>query len=213
MTNLPIPGTEGPFDIPASDSTTLIVALLADTAASGLGDDPELLDLRFVCDNALISSRVTGVTTLGYAVSNDDLPDLPTAVVTLDAPGIIDVPQNSQDLFVVSTTNIGQSAEIRAEPKLELGGVITGLDPSDELPELTLTICETNPVDAVCIAEPTAFVDRTIATDEIVTFNVFVSSSDAAVPFIPERNRVYVLFREGADGPVRGGSSVAARTR
>ena len=213
VTNEPLQGTQGAFSVPAGGSTTLLFSLLAEGSENRLTEQTELLDLRFSCANALVSRRVTGVTTFGFAVSDGELPDLPTAVTTLNTPGVVELPQQSGSLFVVSTTNIGGTAFIRAEPALQLGGIVTGVAEIDGLPDLELQICETNPATAICLSSPTPFVDRTIETDEVVTFNVFVSSNDGNVAFNPERNRVHVLFREGSDGPVRGGSSVAVRTQ
>ncbi len=212
ITNAPIAGTEGAFGVPAGGATSLLFSIRAEGTDNGLNEATELLDLRFSCDNALISEQVAGVTTFGFAVSDSNLPDLPTSVATITTPGVVELPSQGGSLFAVSTINIGGSALIRAEPALELGGRISGVAGVTGLPDLTLTICETNPDTGVCLAEPAPVVDRTIATDEIVTFNVYAAAGSEDVAFNPERNRLHVLFREGADGAVRGGSSVAVKT-
>gem|GEM_PF-6167638 len=213
VTNEPLSDAQGPFSVPAGGSTTLLFTLFAEGTESELNEQTELLDLRFSCANGLVSKKVTGVTTFGFAVSDDDLPDLVTATVSLDTPGIVELSQQSGSLFVVSTINIGGAALIRAEPALQLGGIVAGVAEATGLPDLELLICETDPATAVCLTTPTLFVDRTIETDEVVTYNVFVSSNGQSVVFNPERNRVHVLFRDGSAGPIRGGSSVAVRTQ
>ena len=89
-----------------------------------------------------------------------------------------------------------------------LGEAIAGLEPLQNPPEVVLEVCETDPLTSECLGERAPSVTRTLAANEVVTYTVFVRGTGVSVPFIPETNRVFLLFSDSS-GEVRGGSSVA----
>jgi hypothetical protein len=76
---------------------------------------------------------------------------------------------------------------------------------------VTLTLCQTNPVNGSCLVPPSPTVATDIPPDATPTFGVFVTGS-AAVADMPGVNRVFVQFTD-ADGVMRGEASVAVRTQ
>lgn len=209
-TNLPLPesGVNEEFEIPAGESATLTF-----TVSERINEvESVLLDIQAVCLNATAAPSVEGINTLLFSTSSAPLADLVSVTATLSRPGVVQLPGNSGlSLFTAAAINIGNSDTITAVPVLELGPLVDGLDPFDGLPDLNLEICETNIETAECLVERSASTSRTMATDDIATYTVFVTGRGESVPFFPERNRVFIVFLD-QNNRVRGASSVAVET-
>ncbi len=207
LTNLPLPETEqtGQFSVPTDGAQTLVFSI----DSRSLDVDPTLLDIQAVCINADAAPSVPGVNTLLYSSVDGPVADFLSTTATLDVPGVVRLPNDSgTSLFVAAVVNIGDGDSITATPSVQLGEAIAGLEPLQNPPEVVLEVCETDPLTSECLGERAPSVTRTLAANEVVTYTVFVRGTGVSVPFIPETNRVFLLFSDSS-GEVRGGSSVA----
>ena len=206
-------GRNEAFSVPAGGATNLLLEFSTSLDDQEFTRTPELLDIRFFCNNSEIIERVIGVTTFAFASDPLGLPDLLTATASPDRPGVVTLGGPiGASFFTVATLNLGTSALVTASAALELAGSIDGADPLADLPFVSLRICETDLQTLECKA-PFAFeVERTIDEDEIATFTVLIQAQGQAIPFLPETNRVFILFKD-VDGNLRGSSSVAVEMR
>jgi hypothetical protein len=116
-------------------------------------------------------------------------------------PGIVNIPGASgTGFFVVATVNVGVSGSITLSANT--GGVT--------LPVI-LSMCETNPVTAVCLAPRSGSVTTTIAAGATPTFAVFMRGT-GNIAFDPATNGVRVEARDGSNNLV-GGTRVVVRTQ
>ena len=152
------------------------------------------------CDNADTASVITGVNTLQLTVDSNPVPDVIALAETATHDGIIHVPSGGSNAFAVATTDLGTGGTI-------LVAADTG---SINLP-VSLSICQTNPSTAQCLAAPTSTVTHSFTTNETPTFSVFATATgpiaaNAAV------DRVFVHFTDASGGTVRGSTSVAIQS-
>ena len=196
------------FSVPANGAQTLLISLFAFNDFTTRN-----ISLEYQCLNAPTAPKITGVNNLLVSASNESLPDLITATATISNDGITRLASTEgQSAFAVSTINIGGEDEIRAIPTLNFASFVASLDAPDEIADLRLEICETNPSTGACLAPPSEEAVRRIATDEIVTYTVFVTGEGSEVAFAPGVNRAFIVLVDSA-GEVRGASSVAVTTQ
>ena len=112
--------------------------------------------------------------------------------------GTVGVPADgSYGFFSMATVNVGASGDIEVVPSIAGSG------------NGRAVICQTNPADGTCIADPGASVTLQMAASETATFAVFVRSQEPVV-FDPARNRVNLSFVDAAEVN-RGRTSLALR--
>jgi hypothetical protein len=180
-----------PVNIPAGGLQTYLIAITPSAAFA-----PTDVTFNFTGTNTTPVAPQTGLNTLLLSASMTPVPDIVAIAATLDS-GTVSAPVGGTGAFAVATVNVGASAMVTAT--LDTGGAT--------LP-VSLSICETNPVTGVCLAEPAGSVTTTINAMATPTFGIFVRA-DGPVPFDPALNRVFVRFSSG--GVIRGATSVAVR--
>ncbi len=211
-TNEPVAGAPEIFDVVAGGAKQLVLEVRS-TNESGIGEAPELLDVRFFCRNSNLTERLVGVTTFALARGDATLPDMLTVTATPDQPGVVSLPSaDGQSFFAAATINLAGEAVIRAQPALELAGSVAGADPLEDPPLVRLLICETDPATSLCKTSFASSVERSIQTNEVATYTVLVVGLGEAVPFRPDVNRAFILMQD-VNGQMRGGNSVAIETR
>jgi hypothetical protein len=159
---------------------------------------PTDVQLSFDCTNTAPASSIPGVNTLLLVASASPVPDIIALGDTPSHDGILHLA--SIGAFGVATVNVGASGLITVTPD-------TG---SANLP-LTLSICQTNPATAACLALPTLSVTTQIDANATPTFSIFADATDA-IPLDAATNRIFVRFTDGG-GVTRGATSVAVRTQ
>ena len=101
----------------------------------------------------------------------------------------------------VATVNVGSFDTITV--RADTGDV--------DLP-MVVSLCETDPVTALCLnpAVPASSAVLGIDTNTTSTFSLFVTALDD-IAFDPANHRIFITF-EDAGGELRGSTSVAVRT-
>lgn len=195
QTNQPVGSLDVAIGIPAGESRSFVVAATPAAGSEAAGYD---LPVSVQCANSPSSLEISGVNSLRLSFSSTPAPDLIAIGSTVGNTGILDIPAGGSAAFAVATANVGAAGTMTLRP------VATG-DLS-----LDLTICETNPATGACMADRSASLTRTYASNETASFAVFARSEDS-VPFTPATRRV---FLEAVDdgGISRGSTSVAVRT-
>ena len=156
---------------------------------------PTEITLNFQCNNSDSAPVVAGLNT--FLLSGANGPDIVALSATNTGDGIASLPApGGTGAFSVSTSNLGTGGTITATA--DTGGV--------PLP-VTIALCQTNPIDATCVAAPAASISTPISNAETQTFSVFVTAS-ALVPLDPNYNRVVVRFTD-SNGNTVGSTSVA----
>jgi hypothetical protein len=184
-----------PVDIPSGQARTFMFAV---TPSSPLG--PSDVQLTFACANSDPAPITTWVNTVLFSASSTPVPDIVALAATASGDGIVTIPwPTGTGAFAVATVNVGASELITASAD-------TG---SASLP-LTLSVCQTNPVTAACLAPPTSSVATQIDANTTPTFSIFAEAT-GPIPFLPGTNRIVVRFKDGG-GVTRGATSVAVRT-
>jgi hypothetical protein len=187
--NLPTGAPDTPADIPAGGGQSFVFAL---TPTAPFAPTDVLLNFR--CTNADPASVISGVNTLLLSASVSPVPDIVALGDTPSHDGILHLA--SIGAFGVATVNVGIGAVITVTPD-------TG---SASLP-LNLSVCQTNPATAACLASPTPSVTTQIDAGATPTFSIFADATDA-IPLDPATNRIFVRFTDGG-GIMRGATSVA----
>lgn len=186
-----------PVDIPANNASQSFVIALTPTAAIA----PTNVAFNFTCTNTSPAPVVTGLNTLLLSGSTSPTPDVVALSATATGDGILHVPGSAgTGAFATASVNVGASGAIT-------GSANTG---SATLP-LRLTICQSNPVNAQCLATPAATVTTTINASATPTFSIFATAS-GAIPFDPANSRIFVVFTDSTNA-VRGETSVAVQTQ
>lgn len=189
-----------PVDIPPGVAETFLVAI---TPSATLA--PSLVPFIFEGANTNAAPQFNAVNTLLFSSSTTATIDPIAQPVTAAGGGIVDIPGATGTSFIaVATTNVGVGGTVTVEANT--GNV--------NLP-VTLTICETNPNTGVCInpTTPAPSTTLTMVAGGTNTFLVTVKGN-GTIAFDPALNRILINFHDGGTitGPVRGGTSVAART-
>lgn len=188
-----VPNT--PVTLAPSGSQTFIFGLTPTAPFS-----PTAVSLGFDCANTPQALVIDGVNTLFFSASAAPVADLVALGATTSGDGILNLPGNTGSAaFAIASVNVGAGATITVTP-----------DTNETPLPLNLSVCETNPATAACLAPPSASVTTTINAGATPTFTVFATGSDA-VAFDPANSRIRVQFVE--NGQVRGSTSVAVRTQ
>ena len=196
LTNQATGVANAPVDIPAGQTQSYVVAFTPNAPLAPT-------DIRFEIEgtNTQAAQIVPGLTTLLLSASASPVPDIVAIATTPPGTTAVRVPGvGGIEAFAVATVNAGGA-----------GGDITMSADTGSVPlPLALTVCRTDPSNGQCAAGPAPSTVTSMAPGSTFTFSVFVTAT-GAVPFDPERNRIFVRFTEG--GAVRGASSVAVRTQ
>jgi len=165
----------------------------------------------FRCDFAApaAAAAVPGVNTIALRYN---LSFLPTAdIIALEAvassDAILHVPTGGSGAFAVATVNAGAGAN--PPDGLIFVSANTGTTSTNQpkkLP-LTITLCNSNPMNGQCLAPPAAAVSLPIAAGATPTFSFFVSAS-GGIPVDPAATRIFVTFTDQNNNLV-GSTSVA----
>jgi len=196
--NAPIGTPNTGADIPAGGSQTYIFALTANTPIA-----PTDVALSFDCSNTAPAPIVNGVNTLLFSASTSAVPDILGIELTPTNDAIVNIPLPLPNTaaFAVDTINVG-SAGAMITVSADTGNAT--------LPQLVLSICQTNPTTQVCIQPPSPSVTLQIDPGDTPPFAVFAGAR-SPVPFDPVNNRVFVRFKDSG-GVTHGSTSVAVRT-
>src|SRR5262249_56446821 len=103
------------------------------------------------------------------------------------------------DVFAVAVVNVG------ADDALTVSA-----DTGDVILPVSTSICQTDPETGLCLSSPGSSVITTVPSKARPTFGIFVRMP-GDVPFIPQRNRIVVRFKDSG-GAIRGSTRVAAWT-
>lgn len=167
---------------------------------------PTEYTFNFVCDGAASAPVSRGVNTFLFSASTSPVIDLLSIASVLSNDGITNVPgtvPTATGIMSVAAVNIGTAGSVTATATL-----------SRSLP-VSLSMCQTNPATAQCLAPPsTAPVTSTVgggSNSTPITFAIFVNASQR-VALDPESARIVMTFRD-SDGAIRGQTSTAVRTR
>ena len=185
-----------PVTIPAKGAQTFVIGFTAGRPLSVAALAP-----FFLCDGVATAPVTTGVNTVALGFSATPTADIVALAATSGGNGIVTVPVSlgAAGAFALATVNAGAAAALTAET--DTGGA--------SLPVI-VTLCQTDPATAQCLAPPAATVPVTITAGATPTFSVFVSAS-GAIPFAPGASRIFVRFLDGA-GALHGATSVAVET-
>jgi len=181
-------------DIPAGALQTFVFAVTPSTPMA-----PTDVPLNFVCANASPAVTIPGVNTLLLTASPGAVPDVVVLSATPSRDGIVNIGATGETgVFAVATTNVGAADVLTVSA--DTGGV--------SLP-LSVTICQTDPGTAQCIAPPAASASLSIAAGATPTFGIFATAT-STIPFDPAHNRIFVRLQD-ASGVTRGLTSVAVQ--
>jgi len=181
-----------PANIPAGGGQSFVFAF---TPTSPFA--PTDVQLRFACIDIDPAPSTTGLNTLLLSASATPVPDIVALAATVGNTGIVTLA--SAGAFAVATVNVGA------------GGLITvAADTGGATLPVTLSVCQTNPQTAACLAPSTPSVTTQIDANATPTFGIFLSAT-GPIPFDPANNRIFVRFKDQG-GVTRGATSVAMRT-
>jgi sugar lactone lactonase YvrE len=188
-TNAPTGMPDTPVTIPGNDgSQSFVIAFQGTTAFS-----TPALQLAFTCDGAPPAPVIPGVDTVDLSMSATPVPDIIAISATPSGNGILTVPAAGA-AFAVAGINVGVAAPITVSAS-------TGAD-------VSLSLCQTNPVNAQCLAAPAGQVTLNFAARQTATFSIFVMPTGSYSPFAPTTSRIDVLFRDASNAD-HGSTSVA----
>ena len=159
--------------------------------------------LNFDCADTAPAQNIVAVNTLSLTVVNRPVDDIIPIASTPTNDGIVNIPGlNGTGVFAIAAVNIGN------------GGICCMLHTDTAAPNVTLSICQTDPASGTCLQPPVQGLLRWDAAPGLpATFSVFAKGS-GNVPFDPATNRIYVTFKDFAlFFPDLGLTGVAVRTR
>jgi len=162
---------------------------------------PQNVVLAFKCGAVDPAVPVIGLNDLLLSASATPIPDIIALSATTSRNGLLSIGTlQGTGAFAVASVNIGASSPAITVTPVVAGGIT--------LP-LSLTICQTNPVTAACMAAPAASVTTPIDANATPTFSIFATAS-GTIANLPATNRIVVRFTD-AGGIVRGSTSVAVQ--
>jgi hypothetical protein len=189
------------------DTPVSIAAGAAQTFVFGVtpGQDLNEVELAVVfdCSNTPVTVSIPGVNTLLLSAAAFATPDLIAIGATPSNDGIVNIPGNTGiGLCTAAAINIGAAGTITA-----------AADDGGKALSLTLLICQTSLTTGACInpTVPAASTTATIATNETVTYTIFVTGT-GNIAFDPANNRLFLRLKS-ADQITRGATNVAVRTQ
>jgi len=196
-TNAPVGERNAPVDIAAGAVSTFVVFL--ESFAEREADE---FVFNIGCENTELANPTAGLNTLLFSASTTPSPDVVALVATPTNDGVVNVNLTTGSAaFALASVNVGTSDDVQVT--LDTGA-------ANDLP-LLLNLCETDSVGQCLNGGPTSSIQTTINSDATPTFSIFVTATEA-IDFRPDRNRVYIRFRD-SNGDIRGSTSVAVRTQ
>lgn len=193
--------TNGPMNIAAGGRQDFLMRFTA-TAAQSTN-----LAMVFTCTNTNPAPSTPGLNTFLLTATAPPAPaDVIATTATVSGDGIMNIPLNGTGFTGIAAMNIGSAANLQ----LRLGSSppIGAANPA--LP-VTITVCQTNPNTAACLAPPQAPpLNFTAGAGATVTFSAFLRSNGTAIPFDPANKRLFANFFQGSTAV--GSTSVAVRT-
>ncbi|HLZ66797.1 MAG TPA: hypothetical protein VKQ29_11245 [Aliidongia sp.] len=195
-TNLPVAPPNQPVILAANGSQSFVITMNGSTAQSKTA-----LPIDFVCDGTMPAPVLPGVNTLDIDFASSAVPDVIALSATVTGDGTVAVPfsQNGTGAFAVATANVGTAANL----------IVSADTGSAGLP-VSLTLCETNPVTAQCLAPPAGSIVHSFAAGETPTFSIFAKAT-GQIPFAPATSRIFVRFLDNTSQS-HGSTSVAVKT-
>ena len=128
---------------------------------------PVDVNLSFDCTNTPAATFISGVNTFLLSASNTPVPDIVALGATVSGDGILNIPgATGSAAFAVASVNVGASASITVSADTGLANL-----------NLKLSLCQSNPVNAQCLAPPTDTVTTNILTNGTPTFSIFVTGT------------------------------------
>jgi hypothetical protein len=185
-----------PVDIPAHGMQTFLITVRSNAVVA-----PTDVAFTVAGDTTATRSRAPGVDTVLFSASSlsTPIPDIIAVSATVSGDGIVDIPLTTGiAAFALATGNMGDPGKIT---------VTTDTGPVS-IP-VTAIVCETDPATSRCLSAAGPSVTLQVERGTFHTFGVFVSAIER-VAFLPERNRIFVRFKDES-GAVRGATSVAVR--
>jgi peptidyl-prolyl cis-trans isomerase A (cyclophilin A) len=162
------------------------------------------IELQFKCLNSDAALSLSSTNTFTLSAAAEPVADVIALVATLNNDGIVHIPGvDGVGFFTMASVNVGASQDLFVTASL-----------SDIAVPVTLSICETNPLTAVCINPTTPTQDPVslnMATNATPTFAIFLSATGQSVTLDPAYKRVGVQFSDD-QGILRGATSVALET-
>jgi hypothetical protein len=196
-TNVPTGSPNTPVDIPPGGAQTFVLSFVLDQPFG-----PTDVPFKVSGSNVSTVLPIDGVNTLLLSASPASVPDIVALAATSGSGLITDITgPNGVGAFAVATVNVGAS-----------GSITVTADTGDAvLLPLSLSVCETDPVTAQCVASPTSSAETTINAGATPTFSIF-ATGNGNIAFAPATNRIFVRFKD-ASGVTRGSTSTAVRTQ
>lgn len=190
-TNLPTGSPNLPVDIAGNATQSFTINITPITTVTAT-------DLNFTmkCSNAKAVGTIPGVNTLLLSASSTPTPDIVALAATSQNDGYVHVGGDLGGAFAVATINLGASATI-----------VASADTGTTVLPATISLCQTNPITAQCLAPPASSVTTSIASNATPTFSIFVTPTAAISPN-PATKRVFVRFQD-TSGITRGSTNVA----
>ncbi|WP_394693453.1 hypothetical protein [Hyphobacterium sp.] len=192
--NAPVGTADTPFSIPANTAQSLLLAFTPSQAAPGTE-----VQLTYRCDEAT-ASIIPGVNTVFLTASDTATPDIIPILATPSSDGVLRFDTQGQvRAMSAAAINIGEAADI---------------DVSAQAPFLpnnvSLQVCETNPVNGTCLTARASSVRVNFARNQTRTFAVFADAADnAGIPNLPAVSRLYLVFN-GVPAPERDVDTASA---
>jgi len=190
-----------PATVLAGASQRFLVSFTATAAFEGR------VRFRFTCDNAT-PFVFEDVNDLFLTASMGSPPDLIAIFATPSGDGVLRVSEAGGIVAAGgAVVNIGSAgADAMVDVRPTFGDFDEGLG-------VVLSICETNPVTAACLAPPAPSIMMSVGP-MVKTYSVFaIAHAGIGVALFPEYLRVSVIFSDpaiaGINGAVRGRASVA----
>ena len=197
-TNTPVgPANFPPPPIRSGELQTYVISI---TPTQEI-DPPRQIDVAAQCDNTRRSVLVPNVSTLTLASTSSQLPQDPDVIAvaeTAPRPGELDIRGNDVSAFSLATINVGGGGSVTVVPN-------NGADAS---PELTLSICGSDPLSGNCITPVQRSITATYSARQTRTFGVFAAAPNQPTIPNPTFNRINVDVVE-VGGSRLGGTSLA----
>jgi hypothetical protein len=190
-TNIPIGEVNTPVTIPAKGLASFIL-----TFGSISPETVPALPLEYACDGSIAPLSQAGIGSVDVAISATPIANMVAIAETASKNGILTVPVNGANAFAVATANAGKAS----------GTVTVDLDTGGTDLPLTLSLCQTNPKTAGCLASPTSSLTLTVAEGAEPTFCVFAVAT-GSIASAPATNRIFLRFK--INGVEVGVTSVA----
>ena len=183
-----------PIDIPAGGSQTYLFTLTPTQSFPATE-----VQLNYDCANTDPAQITSGVNTVNILAASNPTPDVVAITLTTTGDGIAHIPGATGSVaFAMATVNVGASGDITLTT--DTNGVDLGTN---------VSLCQTDPLTAQCLASPSAELTLNIAAGATPTFSIFVTGT-AVIPLDPAVNRLNIRFFQGGAGATQVGQSSVA---